>query len=129
MRFKSIACPEPSKGQSFEGVIDQLVPDQSMSLKEILERFTRGESVYAGNNVSFDDDSDVDLEKLGNSDLVDKAEYKDHLKEIQKKYEKQEQKKIAKLKDDQKKQAEEQLAKKIRMEARKLAKESTKKLA
>lgn len=91
MKYKSKSIPVPYEGQS--GFPPKLVqPNQSMSLEEILERFTRGEPVAIGRDVQYHE-SDDDLEKVSNMDLVDKAEYVDKLKQTQKNYEKQERKK------------------------------------
>lgn len=108
MKFRSFAAPEPSLGVSYAHCKEIVVPDQGMSLKEILERFTRGEPVEQGHPVSYgEDESDnplnVDLEKLRNSDLVEKAEYADKLKEIQKTHQSQERKKSAKIAADKEK--------------------------
>jgi len=89
MEFKSIASPLPSKGVDFRSIKKQVVPNQSMSLQEIIERFTRGEPLPIGQEGSFSEGED-DLEKLKTMDLVDKQEYIDKLKSTQKSYEKQE---------------------------------------
>lgn len=92
IKFKSVALPSPSVGTDYSKVIDQVVPDQSMSLQEILKRFTRGEKVPVGHEVSYHE-SDTDLEKLSKSDLVDKAEFVDKMKEVKVRFDKQEKKK------------------------------------
>lgn len=69
-------------------------PNMSMSLQEILERFTRGESLDIGKEPSYDD-GDEDLEKMAHMDLVDRQEYANKLKKTQKDFEKQERKKAA----------------------------------
>lgn len=80
-KFKAIAWPPPSEGKSFKGVELLTQPDQSMSLQEIIERFTRGEPQAIGKKVEFDGDPDmenplnVDLEKLLKKDRVDRDEY------------------------------------------------------
>lgn len=68
----------------------QTVPDQSLSLKEILERFTRGEEPEVGHPHFFDEEGDEDLQKLKSLDLVDKYAYIKSLNEIQSQYEKEE---------------------------------------
>lgn len=92
MKFKSLAIPSPSVGTDYTNVIDQVVPDQSMSLREILTRFTRGEKLPVGHEVSYHE-SDTDLEKLTNADLVDKADFVDKMKEVKVRFDKQEKKK------------------------------------
>lgn len=91
MKFKSIACPEPSEGFR---ITDKkgVVPNMAMSLQEILERFTRGEPLEIGKEASYDDGDD-DLEKVSHGDLVDRAEFVDKLKATSKAYEKQEKEK------------------------------------
>lgn len=93
--------PAPSDGVDFSKEESVVVPDQSMSLQEILERFTRGEPLPVMHETQYGDDDldnplNEDLEKMANADLVDKAEYRDRLKEVQVNYEKQEKIKSAK---------------------------------
>lgn len=134
MKFKSKAIPEPSVGTDYSKVKDIVVPDQSMSLSEILERFTRREPLQIGHNVEFgnEDDSNpmnVDLEKLACSDLTEKAEFKEKLKDVQRKFEHQEKAKADKAKADKAiadKLAEE---KRIRSLALKMAKGNSDKSA
>lgn len=99
MKYKSIAAPKPSVGLDFSKVKELVLPDQSMSLQDILTRFTRGESLNLAHPVEYGSDAslfnDRDLEKLATSDLVDKEEYINHLKEIQSRYEKNEKKKAS----------------------------------
>lgn len=103
MKYKKTSIPNPSLGVDYSKEVDQVVPDQSMSLQEILARFTRGEPVPVGHETSEGIQED-DLEKLKHADLVDKAEYKEKLEEIKTKYEKQE---AAKAKKQKQKEAEE----------------------
>lgn len=87
MRFKSQAFPSPSEGmRTTTG--KQVQPNQAMSLETILERFTRNEPVAVGKDVQFHD-SDDDLEKVKNMDLVDREEFIDKLKRTQKEYKNQ----------------------------------------
>lgn len=94
MRFKSIANPGPSEGIR---ITDKKAvrPNMSMSLQEILERFTRGEALEIGRDVEYDDGDD-DLEKVAHMDLVDRAEFVDRLKHTARQYEKQEKAKAKK---------------------------------
>lgn len=93
MQFKSIATPAPSLGVDYSNEDDLLVPDQSMSLATILERFTRGESVMAGKDV-FDfedeDENDIDFDKLKSLDLTEQRDLLDNSKKVQEDYGKQE---------------------------------------
>lgn len=136
MKYKKSSIPEPSLGEDYSNEVDQVVPDQSMSLDEILTRFVRGEALPVGMDVQEGDEdadptlSNVDLEKLANSDLVDKAEFVDRLTELQKKYNDQEKEKARLLAEKKQKEYEALDQKRIRLAAKKLAaKESTKKLA
>lgn len=92
MKFVSVASPKPAIGCKTGG-IKLTVPNQAMSLEEILERFVRGEPVNVGKDPVYDD-GDEDLEKLSHMDLVDKAEYVERLKDTQKAYKKQEADKV-----------------------------------
>lgn len=87
MKFKAIASPKPAKGQG-EFPPSITTPDQSMSLEEILERFTRGEPVAIGRDAKYHD-SDDDLEKIQTMDLVDREEYVERLKHTQETFKKQ----------------------------------------
>lgn len=127
MKYKSVSIPAPSKGADYSKEVDQVVPDQSMSLEEILRRFTRGEAVPAGHDVAFDDDSDIDMEKLATADLVDKAEMAQQMRDVQSKFDEQEKSRKAaekKAKDEADKKAEQ---KRINLAARKLAKGNSEK--
>jgi len=119
MRFKSIAIPAASKGYKVPGK-SETVPSQSMSLQEILMRFTRNEALPIGKQVSFHESED-DLEKVHAMDLVDRQEYYDKLEETKKQYAKQEKakadlaKKQARIKVEQ--EAREELARKARAQS------------
>jgi len=114
-RFKGKAIPGVSLGYDCTHQVKEVVPDQSMSLAEILQRFTRGEAVPIGKEGSFDEHADteesVDLEKIAKSDLVDREEYYAKLQETRDQYEKQEKAKsakaakLAKEKEEQARQA------------------------
>lgn len=81
MKFRCNSLPIPDKGISFVGCEVLTVPDQTLSLAEILERFTRDEALPIGHDVSYDDDAEVDYEKMKYADLVDKAEFADRMKQ------------------------------------------------
>lgn len=93
MKFKSKSIPPISSGLKTTGKLC-VVPNQSMSLEEILERFTRGEAVAVGQPVNYHESED-DLEKIQHLDLTEKEEYVEGLKETQKRFKKQEAKKRA----------------------------------
>lgn len=88
MKYKSISIPAPSLGE-LGGRKKLVIPNQSLSLQEILERFTRKEALPIGRDANYHE-SDDDLEKVAHFDLVDKAEFSAKLSETQKTYKKQE---------------------------------------
>lgn len=108
--FKAIAFPEPSKGSTIAGK-SMVVPHQALSLREILERFTRAEELPVFHEGNYDDGED-DLEKVAHADLVDKEEFMHKMEDVKKRFEAQEKRK--------KKQAEEkaiaEAAKRLREE-------------
>lgn len=112
MNYKAIANPQPYAGRK-PGGKREVVPDQSMSLEEILSRFTRGEAVNVGKDVNYHESND-DLEKVSRMDLVDKAEYSEKLRQTQFDFNKQQKAKAAaerkrlaeEVKADLKKEAE-----------------------
>lgn len=92
MKYKSVAWPPVQDGEDYTDVPVIVVPDQSMSLNEILERFTRDEplpvsfDVAEGGDENLDNPLNIDLEKLAHADLTEKAEYYDALSELGRKY-------------------------------------------
>lgn len=94
MKFKSRAITKVSQGVTFDEA-KIVIPNQSMSLEEILTRFTRGETLAVAQPVNYHESED-DLEKVSQMDLVDKEEYVEKLKQTQKAYKDQESKKAAK---------------------------------
>lgn len=68
------------KGKSFKGIPRQTVPNQSMSLKEILRRFTRRESLPIEKQGVYEDRF-IDLEKVQWMDLTEQKEYRDELEQ------------------------------------------------
>lgn len=129
MRYKTLAIPKPSLGADFSKEKNIVVPDQSMTLEEILSRFTRDEALPVGQQIEYGDEDmenplNVDLEKMALADLVDKAEYAESLSEVVKNFEKQEKQKAAaekKAQDDAFKIADDE---RVRLAAEKLAKEN-----
>lgn len=69
----------PVKGQSFKKVKEVTLPDQSMSLREILKRFIRKESLPVNQQGIYEDRAG-DLEKLGNQDIFDQMEIANEIK-------------------------------------------------
>lgn len=95
MRAVKSAYGEIYKGQDFSNVPDIVVPDQSLSLQEILDRFTRNESLPVDmggefGSEDFDNSLNIDLEKMARADLTEKAEYYNALEELKKKFKAQE---------------------------------------
>lgn len=89
--FKSVAVPEPWAGITIEGP-DMVVPNQALSLQEIIERFTRGEALPIEKEFNYHE-SDDDLEKIRHMDLVDREEYMSALERVKARYNAYEQKK------------------------------------
>lgn len=81
----------PYKGQDFSKEEVLTIPKQSMSLAEIIARFTRNESVDVGFPVNYHESED-DLEKLRHLDPVDRAAYIQKMKDVQEKFHQQEEK-------------------------------------
>lgn len=110
MKFKAVAFPPTSPGERSIDV-DMVVPDQSMTLKEILLRFTRNETLPIGRDPMYSDGLE-DIEKLRDMDLVDREAYVTELKAKQAKYKAQEEaKRKAAVEAEIKRQAEEAAAK------------------
>lgn len=122
MKFKKLAIPEPSEGIDYSDEVSLVIPDQSLSLEEILQRFTRGEELPVGFEGVFDEETEDDLEKLGRADLVDKYEYSQKMQEIQKEFEAQEKAREKAEREAEEKRQQAELDKKIRIAAKKLAK-------
>lgn len=109
MMFKN-AYPKPSRGCVLKNKNGKLtVPNQSMSLSEILERFTRGESIPVMKQTQYHESED-DLEKVGQMDIVDRLEFADKQKQIQKKYAKQERAKKKKIEDEEREKIAQKIA-------------------
>lgn len=110
MKFKAVAFPATSPGEVAIGK-DEVVPDQALTLKEILFRFTRGEKLPVGKEVSYHESED-DIEKLRGMDPVDRDEFLKELEAKQKAYQDQEKaKRQAAIDAEVKRQAEEAAAK------------------
>lgn len=115
VKFKAVAWPAPPKPKDYKDQVRVTLPDQSLSLEDILDRFTRNESVPVGKHVQFDSEAEldsamtVDIEKIMRADLVERANYFDMLENVKKTFEKEE-------KARQKKTAEAELEKRIKAE-------------
>lgn len=124
MRFKSRAIPGVSEGSKAEGP-ELVVPNQALSLQEILKRFTRNQPVAVGREASFDE-GEEDLEKVAHGDLVDRAEFVEKQKELQRKYKAQEEAKEKAERDRVYKEAVKLAAKEARIAERKARKSAGK---
>jgi len=68
-------------GQSFAGVPSVTVPNQSMTLKDIIARFIRRESLPIGNSQTMYAEGLGDLEKMAYSDITVQMEKADWIRE------------------------------------------------
>lgn len=97
------------KGQSFKGVKNVVIPSQSMSLKEIIIRFTRREALPIEKQGMYEDRMG-DLEKISREDILERHERAAELKKSIQKAEKQkanaEAARKAKAEQDQKDKAD-----------------------
>lgn len=85
MQYKKESLPKEAPGTSFTDQVSLVVPDHSMSLKEILTRFTRNETLPIAHPAQDGEEGileDTDLEKLKYADLVEKDEYISKMKYI-----------------------------------------------
>ena len=133
MKFKSQALPAPSKGVK-GGRPKLVVPDQSMSLKEILQRFVRKEPLPVSHRGSFgsegeidpesDSEFNIDQEKAKSWDLTEKQEFADKVRAKHAEHHALEQDKLRKQKVQAELKAKEDYDKRVRIEARKLAKKA-----
>lgn len=95
MIYRKSRIPLPSKGlvNTAKKIV---VPDQSMSLQEILTRFTRGEPLAVahpeayGGNEDLEDELNLDLEKVAKSDLTERDELAEKIRGIRDEHEKAE---------------------------------------
>lgn len=133
MKFKSIAIPAPSSGVP-GGRPKEVVPNQSMSLKEMLERFVRKEPLPVAHSGKFgsegeidpesDSEFNIDQEKAKGWDLTEKEEFADKVRAKHAEWHAAEQEKLRKQKAEAEAKAKADWDKKVRMEARKLAKKA-----
>lgn len=119
MKYKSIASPDQGLGMQYKEK-KIVVPNQALSLREILQRFTRDMSLPIGQDAQFGgkDDTDVldvDLEKMGFADLVDQADFVQAQKDVQARYEED----VRVANENAKKRRHEQFMKDVEAELRK----------
>lgn len=130
MKFKGLAIPPVSKGIRITEP-DQVVPDQSLTLRDILTRFVRREAlpvahqgVY-GSEGSIDPESDspfnVDQEKLRHADLTVKDEFRELVAEHEREYKRALERKAETGRQEKAEKDKADFEKKVRIEARKLA--------
>lgn len=90
MKFRALAAPPKSVGQSFKGVKHIVLPNQAMTLQQILDRFTRGQPLPIGQSTFGTEEENrsfgIDLEKLAFMDLAEKDEYKKQLDAVVARY-------------------------------------------
>lgn len=93
MKFKANANPGPTRSKMDWSKVERIVvPDASISLHEILTRFTRGEALDVGFDGQFDENADInnplsiDLEKLMKADITEQKQYWEQVKTVQDRY-------------------------------------------
>lgn len=89
MKYKALSSPPVSKGTDFSKVKKQVVPNQAMSVKEIMRRFTRNEPLAIAKQKYYHD-GPFDLEKIAHADMVDRDEFIEVQNRIQKRFKAQE---------------------------------------
>lgn len=101
--YKSIASPEPQRPTVDWSKMEKLtVPDQSLSLQDIIDRFSRNEALPIGKQTSYNDEIEidsvfaVDLEKLGKADIIEQMEHAEQWKQISDVYKEEEKARNAK---------------------------------
>lgn len=131
MKFKKGAIPHPSPGAP-GGRPKQVVPDQSLSLKDILNRFVRKEALEVGHPSQYGSDGEIDpesdsqfnidQEKAKHWDLTEKAEFREAVMIEREKFTKAEKAKAAQAAADKAKADKLADEKRIRIAAKKYAK-------
>lgn len=131
MIFKGKAIPAPSQGEK-GGRPKQVVPDASMSLKEILQRFVRKEPLPVAHNGVFGSDGlidpesesefNIDQEKARGWDLTEREEFADKVRAKHAEHHALEVEKQRKVKQEAEAKAKADFDKRVRLEARKLTK-------
>lgn len=72
--------PRPIVGQSFKGVKRVTVPNQSLSLREIVRKFVRREPIMTRTTEGVYETRFGDLEKVSQMDMFDQLEVVDQIK-------------------------------------------------
>lgn len=71
------------KGQSFKGVKKHVVPNQSMTLQQILQRFIKHEALPIVKEGFYAEGQDLDLEKVVQEDVTVREEiYQEHKEKV-----------------------------------------------
>jgi len=113
------------KRQSFAGVKKVVVPKQSMSLREIVRRFVRRESLPVSHEGVYENRFG-DLEKMRNLDIVDQLEIADDLKAKIKAFEKRtDEENAAKAKTEEENRINAEIVKRQQAEAKSMAKSAS----
>lgn len=99
------------KGQSFHNVKKSVVPNQSMTLKEIIKRFIKHESLPIIKEGTYSDKQDIDLEKFVHEDITVRhdmvEEHKKHVKGMKDDLDKQNKTALQKARDAKKAEQDE----------------------
>lgn len=115
MKTRPLIAPKPSQGVSFVGIKSLVVPNQALSIAEILERFTRGEPVNVGKQVTFHDSED-DIERISHQDIVERSEFVEKLKKVRSDFDLQEKRKAARERAAARKKVEDEIRTKLQAE-------------
>lgn len=75
----------PDKHLETVGGVSETVPDQSFTIQQILEKFTRGVDPMLTRNPSFEDDVNIDDDVISINDLTDLDEAEEFINEIEEK--------------------------------------------
>lgn len=86
---KAVDRNKLSDGTDFSKVKKQVVPNQAMTVREIMNRFTRNEPLAIAKEKFYHDGS-FDLEKIAHADMVDRGEFIEIQNRIQKRFAAQE---------------------------------------
>lgn len=131
IRYKGVAWPSPTPGEKRKGK-KEVVPDQSLSLKEILRRFVRNEALPVGHKAVYGSDGEIDpesdsqfnidQEKAKHWDLTEKDEFREEVMKIREEHIKAEKQAKAKKDKEAAEKAEKDFARKVRLAAKKYAK-------
>lgn len=105
----------PITGQSFIGAKICVVPNQSMTLREILKRFVKHEALPVVKEGVYSESQDIDLEKFAHEDITVREEIRDENKvrvdELKKQVDKDKKSAMEKAKAKKREEEEELYAK------------------